>query len=89
MATKALNALIWGLTNLETPQPIALDLRDVTEISSAFTQAFFVELIIAKPESYFGPHHLVAFGASRGVARALTRDLAKEELSLPIAMETG
>lgn len=87
-AAKALDDLIWSLTNLETPQPIGLDLQGVSAISGSFATGFFAELLRSKPESYFGPHPLVAFGATPGVAQALHKQLADRGLAIPIARST-
>jgi len=87
-ADRALASLHWALTALETPQPVALDLRGITAISEDFLDGFFVKLLAQRPESFFGPHQVLAVGASPPVARELRSTLGRQHLSMPILIDS-
>ncbi len=88
-AGDALAALKWALSPFETPQPVALDLSGVAEITDDFVEGFFCALLAERLESYFGLHQVMVVGAEATVAARLREALLSRGVALPIAERTG
>jgi hypothetical protein len=63
------------LAEFARPEPVAIDLSGVDEISSDFVEAFVLPLVREPPSGPYGAHPLLVIGATAAVALVIQRTL--------------